>query len=380
MSKLFLLFAILYIGQFVLRTIFAIIYYKKNNNNFMNANHEEEFCIVQALKSGDDKFEDNLKNNLDNFSKAKFVWLIDKIDINAIAIANDFQKSYSNIEIVLIDDIPNNVNPKTYKLNFSIPYLKKYCIFLDDDCVINNKHLSLFYQILHKNNCVISTVPYYKSEGFWNNLLATSANMNSILFYLPTALMNDIKTITGMCYITTKDVIVRTKVFEKTKDKLFDDLAFFDVCLENNIEIYQSIMPNINCIEIKNIKQYVETIKRWNVFANMHIIKYLCPLKFTIVTVAMCLPMIMLILSIILGIKYFILLLMIHFIKTFILIHLRQKFIGIKERPNIIIYEFLAEHIQIFTEIYTIFNGNKFKWRDKIVKIKGNEFVFEEIK
>ena len=120
MSKLFLLFAILYIGQFVLRTIFAIIYYKKNNNNFMNANHEEEFCIVQALKSGDDKFEDNLRNNLDNFSKAKFVWLIDKIDINAIKIANDFQKSYSNIEIVLIDDIPNNVNPKTYKLNFSI--------------------------------------------------------------------------------------------------------------------------------------------------------------------------------------------------------------------------------------------------------------------
>ena len=58
-----------------------------------------------------------------------------------------------------------------------------------------------------------------------------------------------------MCYITTNDVIVRTKVFEKTKDKLFDDLAFFDVCLENNIEIYQSIMPNINCIEIKNIKQ-----------------------------------------------------------------------------------------------------------------------------
>ena len=379
MNKLFLLFIFLYFGQFILRAILAIIYYKKNNN-YIDTNYEEEFCIVQPLKSGDNKFKDNLKNNLDNFSKTKFIWLIDKIDTDAITTANDFQKYYSNIETVLIDNIPKNVNPKTYKLNFSIPYLKKYCIFLDDDCVIDNKCLPLFYQILQENNCVISTVPYYKSKGFWNNLLATNANMNSILFYLPTALMNDTKTITGMCYITTKDIITSTQVFEKTKDKLFDDLAFFDICCENDIKIYQSIMPNINCIEIKNIKQYIETVTRWNVFANMHIIKYLCPLKFTIVAVAMCLPMTMLILSIILGIKYFILLLAVYFTKTFILMHLRQKFIGIKEKPDVIIYEFIIEHIQIFVEIYTIFNGNKFKWRDKIVKIKGNDFIFEEIK
>ena len=125
----------------ILKLIFSFIYFQKINSLEKSKIDESKYTIVQPILSGDPRLEEDLTANLKNTTDMEFIWLVDKSDKIAIQTAEKIlkNKNYSNrIEIYYLDDVPQEVNPKIFKLEQVVDKIKtEYTIILDDDSVID---------------------------------------------------------------------------------------------------------------------------------------------------------------------------------------------------------------------------------------------------
>ncbi len=97
--------------------------------------------MVQPILSGDPRLESDLRANLQQTEAVEFYWLIDQSDIEAQRVADQICQEASfaqRIRIFLIEDVPQGINPKSYKIEQVVEELTRpYLIVLDDDSVID---------------------------------------------------------------------------------------------------------------------------------------------------------------------------------------------------------------------------------------------------
>ena len=380
----------------ILKLIFSFTYFQKINSLEKSKIDESKYTIVQPILSGDPRLEEDLTANLKNTIDMKFIWLVDKSDKTAIQTVEKIlkNKNYSNrIEIYYLDDVPQEVNPKIFKLEQVVDKIKtEYTIILDDDSVIDRKRLDeLSIYEKDKAEWITTGIPFnYNIKGFYSKLISAFINSNSIFSYFSLSFLKENKTINGMFYILRTNILKKYSAFDEIKYWLCDDLALATYLLSKNVKIIQStIFCNVRNT-VPNLKRYILLMKRWLLFSNVYM-KNAFSLKFLlIILLPALLPTILLFFSFYLGIDYLVIILNL-FIGKIALFHIARVFIyqGREEdsskkslfvfstQTTELLYELLSEFLLPFMLIYTLLTPPVILWRNKKIRVKDGKIHYE---
>ena len=382
----------------ILKLIFTFAYFYKINILEKTEIDENKYTIVQPILSGDPRLKDDLIANLKNTTDIKFIWLVDKSDKITIQIVENIlkNKNYSNrIEVYYLDDVPQELNPKIFKLEQVVDKIKtEYTIILDDDSVIDRKRLDeLSIYEKDKTEWIVTGIPFnYNIRGFYSKLISAFINSNSIFSYFSLSFLKENKTINGMFYTLRTDILKKYSAFENIKYWLCDDLALATYLLSKNVKIIQStIFCNVRNT-VPSFKRYILLMKRWLLFSNVYM-KNAFSIKFSfIILLPTLLPTILLFLSFYLGINYFVLTLNLFIVKValFYIIRLfiyqgvreektskKSDFIVFSPQTKELLYELLSEFLLPFMLIYTLLTPPVILWRNKKIRVKDGKIHYE---
>ena len=391
MTVLFNFLLILAVILLILKLIFSFVYFKRINSLEKNKIDESKYTVVQPILSGDTRLEDDLSANLKNTDDMKFIWLVDKSDCLARQTVENIlkNKNYSSrVEVYYLDDVPQEVNPKVFKLSQAVKKIKtEYTVILDDDAVIDRKKLDeLSIYEKDKAEWIVTGIPYnYNIKGFYSKLISAFINSNSIFSYFSMSFLKENKTINGMFYILRTDILKKYSAFEKIKYWLCDDLALATYLLSKNVKIIQStIFCNVRNT-VPNFRKYILLMKRWLLFSNVYM-KNAFSIKFLfIILLPVFLPAILLFLSFYFGINHFIMIIVLfvgkvglfHIVRLFIYQPEIQKKGNFFHKADELPYELASEFLLPFILVYTLLTPPVIIWRNKKIRVKDGKIHYE---
>jgi len=397
MIELFYFLLTITIILLILKLFFSFAYFYKIDKLEKTVIDEKKYTVLQPILSGDPRLEEDLKANLKNTTDMNFIWLVDKSDKVAINTVESIlkDKNYSNrIEVYYLDDVPQELNPKIFKLAQVVDKIKtEYSIILDDDAVIDRKKLDeLSVYEKDKSEWIATGIPFnYNIKGFYSKLISAFINSNSIFSYFSMSFLKENKTINGMFYILRTDILKKYSAFEEIKYWLCDDLALATYLLSKKVKIIQStIFCNVRNT-VPSLRRYILLMKRWLLFSNVYM-KNAFSVKFLlIILLPTLLPTILLFFSFYLGLDYLVMVLNL-FIGKIALFHIVRIFIyqgredetsskkslfTFSPQTTEILYELLSEFLLPFMLIYTLLTPPVILWRNKKIRVKDGKIHYE---
>ncbi len=120
--------------------------------------------------------------------------------------------------VFLIEDVPQGINPKSYKIEQIIDEVTRpYLIVLDDDSVIDFSKMGEL--TAHLGESVILTgIPYNQERSnFWSKLVAAFVNGNSFITYFTMAEVKANHSINGMFYILPVELARDQGLFKRLR-------------------------------------------------------------------------------------------------------------------------------------------------------------------
>ena len=397
MIDLFYVLLTITIILLILKLFFSFAYFYKIDKFEKTEINEKKYTVLQPILSGDPRLEEDLIANLKNTTDMKFIWLVDKSDKVAIDTVENIlkDKNYSNrIEVYYLDDVPQELNPKIFKLAQVVDKIKtEYSIILDDDAVIDRKKLDeLSVYEKDKSEWIATGIPFnYNIKGFYSKLISAFINSNSIFSYFSMSFLNENKTINGMFYILRTDILKKYSAFDEIKYWLCDDLALVTYLLSKKVKIIQStIFCNVRNT-VPSLKRYILLMKRWLLFSNVYMKNAFSTKFLFIILLPTLLPTILLFFSFYLGIDYLVIILNL-FIGKIALFHIVRLFIyqGNYEENSFkkslfvfssqtteLLYELLSEFLLPFMLIYTLLTPPVILWRNKKIRVKDGKIHYE---
>ena len=397
MIELFYFLLTITIILLILKLFFSFAYFYKIDKLEKTEIDEKKYTVLQPILSGDPRLEEDLKANLKNTTDMNFIWLVDKSDKVAINTVESIlkDKNYSNrIEVYYLDDVPQELNPKIFKLAQVVDKIKtEYSIILDDDAVIDRKKLDeLSVYEKDKSEWIATGIPFnYNIKGFYSKLISAFINSNSIFSYFSLSFLKENKTINGMFYILRTDILKKYSAFEEIKYWLCDDLALATYLISKKVKIIQStIFCNVRNT-VPSLKRYILLMKRWLLFSNVYMKNAFSTKFLFIILLPTLLPTILLFFSFYLGIDYLVIILNL-FIGKIALFHIVRLFIyqGNYEENSFkkslfvfspqtteILYELLSEFLLPFMLIYTLLTPPVILWRNKKIRVKDGKIHYE---
>ena len=397
MIDLFYVLLTITIILLILKLFFSFAYFYKIDKLEKTEIDEKKYTVLQPILSGDPRLEEDLKANLKNTTDMNFIWLVDKSDKVAINTVESIlkDKNYSNrIEVYYLDDVPQELNPKIFKLAQVVDKIKtEYSIILDDDAVIDRKKLDeLSVYEKDKSEWIATGIPFnYNIKGFYSKLISAFINSNSIFSYFSLSFLKENKTINGMFYILRTDILKKYSAFDEIKYWLCDDLALATYLLSKKVKIIQStIFCNVRNT-VPSLRRYILLMKRWLLFSNVYM-KNAFSVKFLlIILLPTLLPTILLFFSFYLGLDYLVMVLNL-FIGKIALFHIVRIFIyqgredetsskkslfTFSPQTTEILYELLSEFLLPFMLIYTLLTPPVILWRNKKIRVKDGKIHYE---
>ncbi|WP_147386403.1 glycosyltransferase family 21 protein [Fusobacterium pseudoperiodonticum] len=397
MIELFYILLTITIILLVLKLFFSFAYFYKIDKFEKTEINEKKYTVLQPILSGDPRLEEDLISNLKNTTDMSFIWLVDKSDKVAIDTVGNIlkDKNYSNrIEVYYLDDVPQDLNPKIFKLAQVVDKIKtEYSIILDDDAVIDRKKLNeLSVYEKDKSEWIATGIPFnYNIKGFYSKLISAFINSNSIFSYFSMSFLKENKTINGMFYILRTNILKKYSAFEEIKYWLCDDLALATYLLSKKVKIIQStIFCNVRNT-VPSLKRYILLMKRWLLFSNVYMKNAFSTKFLFIILLPTLLPTILLFFSFYLGIDYLVIVLNL-FIGKIALFHIVRLFIyqGREEENSSkkslftfspqtteLLYELLSEFLLPFMLIYTLLTPPVILWRNKKIRVKDGKIHYE---
>ena len=386
----------LIITLFILKSLFSFIYFQKINNLEKTGINESNYTAVQPILSGDTRLEEDLTANLKNTENMKFIWLVDKSDSTAIKTVEKIlkNKNYSDrVEVYELDDVPQEVNPKIFKLAQIVDKIKtEYTVILDDDSVMDRKRLDeLSIYEKDKSEWIATGIPFNSNiSGFYSKLISAFINSNSIFSYFSMSFLKENRTINGMFYILRTDILKKYNAFEEIKYWLCDDLALATYLLSKKVKIIQTtVFCNVRNT-VPDFRKYVLLMKRWLLFGNVYM-KNAFSIKFLfMILLPTILPTMLLFLSFCLGISYLLTVFYL-FISKVVLFYVIRLFIYRVKREEKgknfgmtlllqitqLLYELISEFMLPFMLLYTLLTPPVIIWRNKKIRVKDGKIHYE---
>ena len=388
------------ITLFILKSLFSFIYFQKINNLEKTGINERSYTAVQPILSGDTRLEEDLTANLKNTENMKFIWLVDKSDSTAIKTVEKIleKENYSDrVEVYKLDDVPQEVNPKIFKLAQIVDKIKtEYTVILDDDSVMDRKRLDeLSIYEKDKSEWIATGIPFNNNiSGFYSKLISAFINSNSIFSYFSMSFLKENRTINGMFYILRTDILKRYNAFEEIKYWLCDDLALAAYLLSKKVKIIQTtVFCNVRNT-VPNFRKYVLLMKRWLLFGNVYMknafsVNFLFMILFPTI-----LPTMLLFLSFYLGINYLLTVFYLFISKVVLFYVIRLSIYRVKREEKEkksektvfmtllfqitqLLYELISEFILPFMLLYTLLTPPVIIWRNKKIRVKDGKIHYE---
>ena len=388
------------ITLFILKSLFSFIYFQKINNLEKTGINESNYTAVQPILSGDTRLEEDLTANLKNTEDMKFIWLLDKSDSTAIKTVEKIleKENYSDrVEVYKLDDVPQEVNPKIFKLAQIVDKIKtEYTVILDDDSVMDRKRLDeLSIYEKDKSEWIATGIPFNNNiSGFYSKLISAFINSNSIFSYFSMSFLKENRTINGMFYILRTDILKRYNAFEEIKYWLCDDLALATYLLSKNVRIIQStIFCNVRNT-VPDLKKYILLIKRWLLFGNVYMKNAFSVNFLFMILLPTILPTMLLFLSFYLGINYLLTVFYLFISKVVLFYVIRLSIYRVKREEKEkksektvfmtllfqitqLLYELISEFILPFMLLYTLLTPPVIIWRNKKIRVKDGKIHYE---
>ena len=380
MKFLFIFLGVAYLLLFLIRWLLSFIYYKKGQSHLADF-PEELFTVVQPILSGDPRLESDLRANLQQTEAVEFYWLIDQSDIEAQRVADQICQEASfaqRIRIFLIEDVPQGINPKSYKIEQVVEELTRpYLIVLDDDSVIDFSKMGELTAYLGQE-VILTGIPYNQERSnFWSKLVAAFVNGNSFITYFTMAEVEANHSINGMFYILPVELAKGQKLFTAIKDYLCDDLAVADFLRSKGVSIIQTRVTCNVRTTIKDAKQYLLQMKRWLLFSSIYLKEHLDWKLFSLIGLPSFLPLPTLILSIILGWPYLLLALSLLVFKAVWMLLYRQSILPSHLHLDEVVYEVLNDLLLPWLFIYVLMTPPVINWRGRKIRVTDGKIRYE---
>lgn len=380
MKLIFIIIAVAYLLLFLVRWLLSLIYYKKGKSDVTDF-PEELFTVVQPILSGDPRLESDLRANLQQTKTVEFYWLIDQSDTEAQRVANKICQDElfsQRIRIFLIEDVPQGINPKSYKIEQVVEDLTRpYLIVLDDDSVIDFSKMGELTAYLGQE-VILTGIPYNQERSnFWSNLVAAFVNGNSLITYFTMAQVEANHSINGMFYILPVNLVKDQDLFTAIKDYLCDDLAVADFLSSKGVSIVQTRVTCNVRTTIKSATQYLLQMKRWLLFSSIYLKKHLDFKVFTLIGLTSFLPLPIILLTLFLGWPYLLVALVLLLIKAIWMLLYRQSILMNQLHLDEVLYEVLNDFLLPWLFLYVLLTPPVINWRGRKIRVTDGKIRYE---
>lgn len=380
MKLIFIIIAVAYLLLFLVRWLLSLIYYKKGKSDVTDF-PEELFTVVQPILSGDPRLESDLRANLQQTKTVEFYWLIDQSDTEAQRVANKICQDElfsQRIRIFLIEDVPQGINPKSYKIEQVVEDLTRpYLIVLDDDSVIDFSKMGESTAYLGQE-VILTGIPYNQERSnFWSKLVAAFVNGNSLITYFTMAQVEANHSINGMFYILPVNLVKDQDLFTAIKDFLCDDLAVADFLSSKGVSIVQTRVTCNVRTTIKSATQYLLQMKRWLLFSSIYLKKHLDFKVFTLIGLTSFLPLPIILLTLFLGWPYLLVALVLLLIKAIWMLLYRQSILMNQLHLDEVLYEVLNDFLLPWLFLYVLLTPPVINWRGRKIRVTDGKIRYE---
>ncbi len=380
MKLIFIIIAVAYLLLFLVRWLLSLIYYKKGKSDVTDF-PEELFTVVQPILSGDPRLESDLRANLQQTKTVEFYWLIDQSDTEAQRVANKICQDElfsQRIRIFLIEDVPQGINPKSYKIEQVVEDLTRpYLIVLDDDSVIDFSKMGESTAYLGQE-VILTGIPYNQERSnFWSKLVAAFVNGNSLITYFTMAQVEANHSINGMFYILPVYLVKDQDLFTAIKDFLCDDLAVADFLSSKGVSIVQTRVTCNVRTTIKSATQYLLQMKRWLLFSSIYLKKHLDFKVFTLIGLTSFLPLPIILLTLFLGRPYLLVALVLLLIKAIWMLLYRQSILMNQLHLDEVLYEVLNDFLLPWLFLYVLLTPPVINWRGRKIRVTDGKIRYE---
>lgn len=380
MKLIFIIIAVAYLLHFLVRWLLSLIYYKKGKSDVTDF-PEELFTVVQPILSGDPRLESDLRANLQQTKTVEFYWLIDQSDTEAQRVANKICQDElfsQRIRIFLIEDVPQGINPKSYKIEQVVEDLtRSYLIVLDDDSVIDFSKMGELTAYLGQE-VILTGIPYNQERSnFWSKLVAAFVNGNSLITYFTMAQVEANHSINGMFYILPVNLVKDQDLFTAIKDYLCDDLAVADFLSSKGVSIVQTRVTCNVRTTIKSATQYLLQMKRWLLFSSIYLKKHLDFKVFTLIGLTSFLPLPIILLTLFLGWPYLLVALVLLLIKAIWMLLYRQSILMNQLHLDEVLYEVLNDFLLPWLFLYVLLTPTVINWRGRKIRVTDGKIRYE---
>lgn len=380
MKLIFIIIAVAYLLLFLVRWLLSLIYYKKSKSDVTDF-PEELFTVVQPILSGDPRLESDLRANLQQTKTVEFYWLIDQSDTEAQRVANKICQDElfsQRIRIFLIEDVPQGINPKSYKIEQVVEDLTRpYLIVLDDDSVIDFSKMGESTAYLGQE-VILTGIPYNQERSnFWSKLVAAFVNGNSLITYFTMAQVEANHSINGMFYILPVNLVKDQDLFTAIKDYLCDDLAVADFLSSKGVSIVQTRVTCNVRTTIKSATQYLLQMKRWLLFSSIYLKEHLDWKVFCLIGLPSFLPLPGFILSLFLGWPYLLVALVLLLIKAIWMLLYRQSILMNQLHLDEVLYEVLNDFLLPWLFLYVLLTPPVINWRGRKIRVTDGKIRYE---
>lgn len=380
MKLIFIIIAVAYLLLFLVRWLLSLIYYKKVKSDVTDF-PENLFTVVQPILSGDPRLESDLRANLQQTKTVEFYWLIDQSDTEAQRVANKICQDElfdQRIRILLIEDVPQGINPKSYKIEQVVEDLTRpYLIVLDDDSVIDFSKMGELTAYLGQE-VILTGIPYNQERSnFWSKLVAAFVNGNSLITYFTMAQVEANHSINGMFYILPVNLVKDQDLFTAIKDYLCDDLAVADFLSSKGVSIVQTRVTCNVRTTIKSATQYLLQMKRWLLFSSIYLKKHLDFKVFTLIGLTSFLPLPIILLTLFLGWPYLLVALVLLLIKAIWMLLYRQSILMNQLHLDEVLYEVLNDFLLPWLFLYVLLTPPVINWRGRKIRVTDGKIRYE---
>lgn len=380
MKLIFIIIAVAYLLLFLVRWLLSLIYYKKGKSDVTDF-PENLFTVVQPILSGDPRLESDLRANLQQTKTVEFYWLIDQSDTEAQRVANKICQDElfsQRIRIFLIEDVPQGINPKSYKIEQVVEDLTRpYLIVLDDDSVIDFSKMGELTAYLGQE-VILTGIPYNQERSnFWSKLVAAFVNGNSLITYFTMAQVEANHSINGMFYILPVNLVKDQDLFTAIKDYLCDDLAVADFLSSKGVSIVQTRVTCNVRTTIKSATQYLLQMKRWLLFSSIYLKKHLDFKVFTLIGLTSFLPLSIILLTLFLGWPYLLVALVLLLIKAIWMLLYRQSILMNQLHLDEVLYEVLNDFLLPWLFLYVLLTPPVINWRGRKIRVTDGKIRYE---
>ena len=238
--------------------------------------------IMQPIFSGDPQLAGCLERNLLSASDLarEFIWLVDDDDTEGLAICRALIERHPAVNVHLVELPPPAPaqNPKLVKLiaGAALAQGEVLCV-LDDDTMLPDGGLELCLPYLDQPRVGLAFgLPYYESfDNLWSSLVAYFVDSQSLLTYIPFALLSEPATINGMFYAVRRETLDAVGGFAGLEASLADDFAVAQRFRTAGYRLAQTPLLHAIRTTVSGPSHYASLIQRWFIFPRESIMRQL---------------------------------------------------------------------------------------------------------